>query len=154
MKKKLMKYAFCVLGIVGVCFAGYHLWIEHFKFCQSENVSDPFVTLTGTLHSKVFPGPPEYSSIEDGDRADSCWVLNLDKASFILALNAPVQELSLDFEDIMKWPKANEMILVTEENMEEWLRSQQGKYISISGYLFHAHTAHHYSPMLLIVRNR
>ena len=147
-----MKCAFCLLGIITACFGLFLAWENHCKAIQKEYGSDPFITLSGILQLKVFPGPPEYSSIENGDRADSCWVLELDKESFILALSAPVQsELALDCKDILKWHNASEVFLFPDFNVDESFRSKKGHHISISGYLFHAHTAHHYSPMLLTV---
>lgn len=77
-----MKYAFCLLGILSVCFSTLLAWENHRIALQKEYGSDPFVTLSGTWKLKVFPGPPEYSSIENGDREDLCWVLDLDKESF------------------------------------------------------------------------
>lgn len=139
------------MGTIGVCLVFFLAWENHCNDFQKEYGSDPFVTLSGTLRLKLFPGPPEYSSIENGDRADFCWVLDLDKESFILALNTPVQELGLDFKDIIKWPNASEVFLFPDQNVDDSFRKKNGQHISISGYLFHAHTAHHYSPMLLTV---
>lgn len=152
-QKKWMNYAFSLLGIIGVCFGIFLAWKNQYRARQNEKEygSDPFITLSGILQIKAFPGPPEYSSIEHGDRADFCWVLNLDKESFILALNTPVPELSLDFRDIIKWPNANEVFLFPDQNVDESFRRNRGQHISISGYLFHAHTIHHYSPILLTV---
>jgi hypothetical protein len=152
-QKKWVKYAFCLLGIISVCSGIFLAWGNQRRSCQNEKEYglDPFITLSGILQIKAFPGPPEYSSIENGDRADFCWVLNLDKESFILALSTPVQELGLDFRDIIKWPNASEVFLFPDQNVDERFRSKRGQHISISGYLFHAHTIHHYSPMLLTV---
>lgn len=151
-QKKWMKYAFWFLGKICLCLSVFLVWENHFGTIQKEYGSDPFITLSGILQLKVFPEPPEYSSIENGDRGDSCWVLELDKESFILALSAPVQpELALDFKDILKWPNASEVFLFPDYNVDESFRSKNGHHISISGYLFHAHTAHHYTPMLLTV---
>ena len=145
------KYSLWFLGIVSVCFIFFVTWGNHCKNLQQEYGSDPFVTLSGTLRLKLFPGPPEYSSVETGDRADFCWILDLDKESFILAVNTPVQELGLDFKDIIKRPNANEVFLFPDCNVDESFRKKNGQHISVSGYLFHAHTTHHYSPMLLTV---
>jgi hypothetical protein len=150
-QKKWMKCAFCLLGIVSVCFSILLVWESHRIALQKKYGSDPFVTLSGTLKLKIFPGPPEYFSIENGDRADVCWVLDLDKESFILALSTPVQELELDFKDIIKRPNASEIFLFPDYNVDESFRNKNGQHISISGYLFHAHTAHHRTPMLLTV---
>jgi hypothetical protein len=150
-QKKWMKYALWFLGTISACFCIFFVWENHCRAFQKEYGSDPFITLSGVLKVKVFPGPPEYSSIKNGDRADVCWVLDLDKESFIRALSTPVQELGLDFKDIIKWPNASEIFLFPDQNVNESFRRKNGQHISISGHLFHAHTAHHYSPMLLTV---
>ena len=151
-QKKRMKYVFWFLGTIGVCLSVFFAWENHCRAAQKEYGSDPFIKLSGILRLKVFPGPPEYSSIENGDRADFCWVLELDKESFLLALATPVQpELALDYKDILTWRNASEVFLFPDYNVDESFRNKNGRHISISGYLFHAHTAHHYSPMLLTV---
>ncbi|MBI5888124.1 MAG: hypothetical protein HZB82_05355 [Deltaproteobacteria bacterium] len=33
------------------------------------------VRLTGTIVEKTFPGPPEFESIEKGDRPETRWIL-------------------------------------------------------------------------------
>ena len=149
-----MKYASWLIGTISVCLGSLFVRGNYRNDFQKEYGSDPFITLSGTLRLKLFPGPPEYSSIENGDRADFCWVLDMDKESFILALNTPVQELGLDYKDIIKWPNASEVFLFPDQNVDESIRKRNGQHISISGYLFHAHTAHHYSPMLLTVPER
>lgn len=35
-------------------------------------------TLIGTLSRRVFPGPPNYRSVQQGDRAESYWFIDLD----------------------------------------------------------------------------
>src|SRR5882724_8364367 len=37
----------------------------------------PAVSLTGTLRSQVFPGPPNYESIKQGDRKETAIILTL-----------------------------------------------------------------------------
>lgn len=37
----------------------------------------PTVSLTGTLRSQVFPGPPNYKSIKRGDRKETAIILAL-----------------------------------------------------------------------------
>ena len=120
---------------------------------DQEFSSEPLITLTGKLGLKQFPGPPEYSSIEDGDRADYCWILELDKASFLLALNTPVKELNLDVKDILKWSNPSEVMLVLDKEKESFCRDLEHQQVCVNGHLFHAHTAHHYTPMLLDVKN-
>lgn len=37
------------------------------------------VELTGTLKEEIFPGPPEWESVERGDKPLRYWILHLDK---------------------------------------------------------------------------
>ncbi len=148
----------CCFGLfVGLPIAYYFLniWI-HSRSTEStldlEAFSEPLVTITGKLSLKQFPGPPEYSSVENGDRVDYCWILELDKPSFLLALGTPVKELGLDFKDILKWPNSSEIVLVLDKEMEKFCRDYEHQQVSVEGCLFHAHTAHHYTPMLLDVK--
>lgn len=119
---------------------------------KPEKSSEPLVTLSGKLTLKLFPGPPEYSSIEDGDRADYCWVLELDRTSFLLALKTPVKELALDLADILKRADANGVMLGIDEEMGSNCSRHKDQQVAVKGSLFHAHTAHHYTPMLMEVK--
>jgi hypothetical protein len=147
----------CFGALVGLFIASYFLnkWIFSKSADSSldlEAFSEPLITIRGVLSQKQFPGPPEYSSIEEGDRVDYCWVLELDKASFLLALNTPVKELGLDVKDILRRSNSGEVMLVLDEETERFCRDYEHQQVSVEGYLFHAHTSHHYTPMLLDVK--
>ena len=110
---------------------------------------EPITTLSGILHLKLFPGPPEYGSIEDGDEADYVWIVKLDDPSFLIALNAPETELSLDLVDIVKREDARDLILCVDEDDQKTCEEAQGQEVVVRGILFHRHTAHHYTPLLM-----
>lgn len=152
--KKLLDYCLLITGLAG---GAYFL---NLRFAPKEigpsqqpyNSPGPSITLTGKLQLKLFPGPPEYSSIDDGDRADYCWVLELDPPSFLLALNTPVDELRLDLSDILRRSNANEVMLTIDEDVRDLCRQCEYRQVAVKGLLFHAHTAHHYTPMLIDVQ--
>lgn len=110
--------------------------------------SEPLVTLKGKLKLQLFTGPPEYSSIENGDRIDHCWVLELDNSSFLLALNAPSNELSLDLGDVLRRSDANQVML-GRSRMGDICPQYENQVVIVRGRLFHAHTIHHYTPLLM-----
>ncbi len=87
----------------------------------------------------------------------ACWLtiklLTIGRSCLLLlALNTPVKELGLDSKDILKWPNPGEVILVLDEEMEKFCRDYEHQQVSVEGHLFHAHTSHHYTPMLLDVK--
>lgn len=116
-----------------------------------ENIQslEPSVTLRGKLRLKLFPGPPEYGSIEEGDRADYVWIIELDDPSFLITLNTPENELSLDLADIVRREDAHDLILCVSGNLERTCEEYIDQDVIIRGILFHAHTVHHYTPLLI-----
>jgi hypothetical protein len=117
-----------------------------------EDAPEKLVTLKGTLVLRLFPGPPEYTSIEKGDRADYCWMLHVNKESFKIATTTLVPEPCSDLKSIMEWSNHDEIYLSLEEKMIDFCCGHENKEITVQGYLFHAHTVHHYSPILMDVK--
>ena len=109
------------------------------------------MNLAGKLLLTSFPGPPEYSSIKDGDRLNTCWLLELDEASFKLALMTPVPEPANFVRDILKRENPNVIMLGLDDDIQKYCSSYKDKEVTVSGYLYHAHTAHHYTPLLMDV---
>lgn len=115
---------------------------------QTYNSSKQIV-LSGKMSLKLFPGPPEYSSVDNGDREDYCWVLELDQPSFLLALNMPVDELSLSLDDIVRRADAKLVLISSDKKWRNICQQYKNQKVFVRGSLFHAHTAHHYTPMLI-----
>ena len=118
----------------------------------STGVPEPLIALTGKLIFKLYPGPPEYSSIDAGDRADYCWILQLDSRSLDLALTTPVAEPAKNLGDIVSQPNHGEVFLALDEDMENFCHELKDQQITVEGHLFHAHTVHHYTPILMDVK--
>lgn len=116
--------------------------------CRLTNQSgDPLVVLTGKLRLKFFPDSSEASIFEDG--GSYCWILELDRPSFLMAITTPVTELALDLEDIVRQSNANLVTLGCGQDLDALCQPYENKNVIVEGYLFHAHTAHHPTPLLL-----
>ena len=151
--KKKSKYSLIVILLLIVSFYIRYNFNEHVNpLALSDNQKEIFVTLQGRLILKLFPGPPEYSSIKDGDRKDYCWVLQLDKKSFEIAKTTPVGEPAQDLDYIMQRTNPDEVCLAVDANMFDFCNDYKEQKVICEGYLFHAHTAHHYTPILMDLR--
>lgn len=90
------------------------------------------VQVSGTLGQKVFPGRPNYESIEKGDEAEKVWILTVSTGNS--------QE---DFQ------------LVAEsgaQRINELLHQNIGKRITVTGTKWAAHNGHHHTPYLISVK--
>ena len=104
----------------------------------------PTVTLTGKVYSKVFPGPPNYESVKRGDRPET---------TLILSLATPTCTTNKTADDIdVPEPDIREVQLVLSKP-SDWklIKRVLGKPVVITGTLFHSHTAHHRTKILLDV---
>ena len=101
------------------------------------------VELSGLLLETVYPGPPEYMSVEMGDHPEEVLILTLkdpinvnvkDDDNFNESEQG-VRELQVVFSDSM--PSAHQM----------------EKEIALTGTLYHAHTVHHCRRVLIMVKS-
>ena len=104
----------------------------------------PTVSLTGTLRSQVFAGPPNYESIRRGDRKE---------AAIILTLVTPTCTTGNDPAGIdVPETGIREMQLVVMKSADwKTIRRRMGKRALVTGTLFHAITGHHRSKVLMDV---
>lgn len=101
------------------------------------------VELSGTLHEKVYPGPPEYMSVEMGDRPEEV---------IILTLEDPI-DVEIKGEDNFNEPEkgVRELQVVFSDSIPSAHQMKEG--ISLKGTLYHAHTAHHRRRVLMTVKS-
>ncbi len=97
------------------------------------------VSLSGTLVRQTFPGPPNYQSVARGDQPKRYWILRLIR---------PVCVDVADHFDIHEEGQ-RQIQLVVEPGQYKQFRKLLGQRVTATGKLFHAHTAHHYKPLLL-----
>jgi len=104
------------------------------------------VTLHGSLIRKTFPGPPNYSDIHKGDRAETYFLLNLD-SPICLDMDKSAPDLRPSQKNVRT------VQLILEEGTYERFKPLLGKEVVARGSLFAAHTGHHHTPVLLTVSN-
>jgi len=104
----------------------------------------PTVAVTGKLSSRIFPGPPNYMSIRKGDQKETV---------ILLTLTQPVCTTGNDPAgiDVPEKGLRNIQLAITKD--EDWpvIRRLLGKRVTVSGTLFHAHTGHHRTKVLMDV---
>jgi hypothetical protein len=103
------------------------------------------VTLTGTLRSKVFPGPPNYESIKRGDRAETAIILSLATPICTAAGNPA------DIVDVAETDIRDVQLVITKPSDWKLAKRLVGKPVVLTGTLFHSHTGHHRTKVLLTV---
>lgn len=101
--------------------------------------------LQGTIYQKIYPGPPEYSSVENGD---------VPRKAQILSLTEPVDvELAVLEDEPFNQPEKGvreiQLIFMNSEPPE----SLWNKDITVSGTLFSAHTAYHHRRVLMMANH-
>jgi hypothetical protein len=101
------------------------------------------VELTGNLKRVVFPGPPNYESVKEGDEPEPYWVLYLD--STICVNGDPKSDFNIP-EPIIK----SLQLLIG--NYDKY-RHLLGQRVTVNGMLTHSFTGHHHTPVMLGVRN-
>ena len=99
------------------------------------------ITLNGTIERKTLPGPPNYESVAKGDQPEVIWVLHLVKPICVTATGDWEEEKNV-VEVQLVFPESRQY------GRYESLVSQR---VSVSGKLFHAHTGHHHTKVLLTV---
>jgi len=102
------------------------------------------VKLVGKLLRKTFPGPPNYQSLKKGDQPEVEWILRLAKPICVKAdklneYNAAERNVS----DVQ--------LVLTEEQSGQIRRRRLNRAVAITGQLFHAHTGHHHTRVLMAV---
>lgn len=101
------------------------------------------VRVEGTIERKIFPGPPQFESVADGDTPETVWLLKLDRPACVSAdpndrsgINAAVGTT------------ARIQLLLTEAQYKAYA-NRVGQHAILTGKLFGAVTAHHRTPVLL-----
>ncbi|MFM5346283.1 hypothetical protein ACEUBQ_16650 [Aeromonas veronii] len=62
--------------------------------CSPKELLDgQFVTLYGKVREEVYPGPPNYSSIDDGDKPQFYWILYTNEPISLVGRNMENDEL-------------------------------------------------------------
>ena len=105
---------------------------------------EPNITeLRGTIYRKIYPGPPEYSNIEMGDRPQSALILSLTEPVNV-QLAEPERE---PFNQPELGVREIHVSFANETPPEElWTKG-----VVVKGTLYSAHTGHHHRRVLMTI---
>lgn len=101
------------------------------------------VTVSGVVDTRTFPGPPNYENIAAGDRPETYWLLKL--SNNVCVTGAKDDDLNTSEDDV------TEMQLLLDDKQYNVYRRLVGKKVIVTGTLFHQHTGHHRTKVLLTV---
>ncbi len=100
------------------------------------------VELHGTVKRVVFPGPPNYESVEKGDEPEPYWVLFVPKA--ICVQGNPKDEFNSETEKNVRSLQLMDVDYKKDRSLLE-------KSVVVKGTLMHSYTGHHHTPVLVQV---
>jgi len=109
------------------------------------------VELVGELDLQTFPGIPNYESIKNGDEAEKHFYLRLQKPIDVIAL--PKDDQSFMKSESFYNIQILQLVVHEDKHMSLLRKSGEGGHVKIRGTLFHRHTGHHHSRVLLEIIN-
>ncbi|HSX25596.1 MAG TPA: DUF4431 domain-containing protein [Chlamydiales bacterium] len=113
-----------------------------------EDELERLVSLTGELRLHILNGVPEQESIEVEGFPYYSWIVELHPESFEIACHTPVRASFQSPGTIRSSPHCHEMAL-TGNYDQDWLCDHLNQTVTVSGYLWHAHTGHHPTPIMM-----
>lgn len=96
----------------------------------------PQSTLTGVVTQQTFFGPPNFGETPEIDKRET---------QYVLMLAEPICVNASDDEDA----EQNQLQVTLVPRIKIGLKAFDGKRVKVAGKLFHAHTGHHHTPLLL-----
>jgi hypothetical protein len=100
------------------------------------------VSLEGKLSLEVFPGPPNYESVANGDAAEPAWLLLLDK-KICIEDGGQFADSSHHFDSVH--------VYSADTRVQARFEALSGKRVTLKGSGFPAHTGHHHAPLVVDV---
>ena len=134
----LSKYLFAPLVVV-FCLTAFNAPAQCLKY-ESDNVE-----LVGTIYSKVFAGPPNYESVKAGDEKEIATILKL-KTAICTRSEGDANSFSVAESNVRRI-----QLVIGEAEFWRAIRQNRGRSFRVKGSLFHSHTGHHRTRVLLTV---
>ncbi len=103
------------------------------------------LSFTGRISQEIFPGPPNYESIENGDSLETYWIFTISTPQCIKAESDIEGELYKAITRFQLAFKDNE--IYTSQ------KSLVGNTVSVKGELFLAVSGHHHTEALILVKD-
>lgn len=102
------------------------------------------VAVTGRISKHIFPGPPNFESVRRGDAPETTWVLHLARPICIKRGQDETNEAEQGVTDLQ---------LALEPAEYTRYRNLLNQVVVVRGKLFHSHTGHHHTKVLLDVND-
>lgn len=105
------------------------------------------VEVSGLLQGTIYPGPPEYMSVEMGDHPEKVIILTLKEP-----INVGIKggkEVDDDFNEPEKGVRELQVVFSDSEPSTLQMKEE----VTLQGTLYHAHTAHHHRRVLMMVKS-
>lgn len=106
------------------------------------------IELSGILELRTYPGPPNYDSVKLGDEPERCYYLKLLKPIDVFPVLA---EKSLINDAVEKDVNVIQLSLRNDSLSGHFKKIGFGKKVKLKGSLFHRHTGHHHTNVLMSV---
>lgn len=106
---------------------------------------DPeIVRLSGIIERRTFPGAPGSGEDQSSDAREAGWILRLFE---------PICTAGED--DGLEQSESNvrEVQVVVREELFHALHAITGRPVTITGTLFHSHSGHHHTPVLILLQD-
>lgn len=107
--------------------------------CISLTTGDE-LSFTGKLSHVVFPGPPNYESVEAGDSPEPTYLLSLNE-QICVEDGGQFADPTMMFDTVQ--------LFSTDQTLLADLKKLVGRAVTVSGSGFAAHTGHHHAPLVL-----
>ena len=101
------------------------------------------VTLIGVLQTKVYPGPPNFISIADGDEPET---------GYYLQLKPPICTVAKPESWMLAHARILEVQLAFSKLQLNQMAANVGHVITVKGTLFESFDGHHHTPVLMDVQ--
>ncbi len=99
------------------------------------------------MERRLFPGPPNYESIEDGDERDIQWILRLSRPMCVS--EAAGDELNSEAKSGIT---EIQLVIGNSADRRRYV-PLIGHRVKVTGTLYSAHTAHHRAAVLLTLKS-
>jgi hypothetical protein len=120
------------------------LWEGDTSLVLPNDEPERLVSMTGELLLHVLNKDSENPELGTHE----CWIMKMNLESFEVACSTPVHAAFHSPESIREDLKCRELEL-TGNFDKNWLREHLGQTVTLSGYLWHAHTIHHHTPVMM-----
>jgi hypothetical protein len=138
-----MKHKFKIIKLFFIYFTFFIGTVFGFSDNKTVCYEPAHVELIGIVNTMLFPGPPNYNSIDHGDVAEHGWYLKLDQPVDVkLPHNAAKGTNDIPEDNI-------NFIQIVDSNKNHWKKYKNGNHIKVTGSLFHAIFGHHHALVLI-----